>query len=541
MKIASKAILAAAAALLAAFPATAQNDSTELFDAGSGAATAAAPAAASPAAADSSFELGLAGCHEFGYRLPAYNSESFDYGSVMKDPYFSNELDLGVQDGDLKIVSDWRVELDPLAGGSWESLTASKPLESYVSWAPEGWKLSAGYQDFSWGVADRKNPTDNLNPRDYTVGVDPDKIPVLSADLTWYPMDKLSVEGVFLPVAQSSAYPVDLVGAAEAGFEALASMYSAKYAASYAALGALGYAGIGHQALGAEDPALEPENSIGGGKLSYHSAALDASFSYLYDIDPLYTPVVAETENTYDLGALGSYTVPTGLSVSFERERIQRFGLDAKTTVGKLGLWTEACYSLTKSSGASDDYAYRRSKLDYVLGADFSFGAHDSGYANLQYFGTWIPGYDDSFYEDLAAGRVADPAVAVERALTESMGLDTEGLLQGATFDLKYELADGAFTPQLTGVVAVPFEYDEMNAAGQEVRRYCSVALNPEIDIRPADSFHILIGADLAYAWCRVGDQAVTTDVSTDKIGVYTPENDVYLKFLYKWNYGLKK
>ena len=410
-------------------------------------------------------------------------------------------------------------------------------LENYVSWAPEGWKFSAGYQNFFWGVADKKNPTDNLNPRDYTVGINPDKIPVLSADAIWYPSDHLSLEGVFLPVAQDSIYPADLVGRAGEGFAELAAGYSAEYASKYSALKALGYGGISSEDLGAESIALYPENSIAGGKLSFHSAALDASVSYLYDLDPLYTPVVNEATSTY----LGAYTVPTNLTISFERERVQRFGLDAKTTVGEFGIWTEACYSLTKNTGASDDYEYRRSQLDYVLGADFNFGKNDSGYVNLQYFGTWIPGYDDTFYEDSLAGKITDPALAIERALTESMGLDTEGLLQGATVDVKYELANGVFTPQLTAVVAVPFDYDEMNELGQSVKRYCSVALNPELDVQPIDSFHIYVGANLAYAWRKVGGGDVELDTSTDKIGVYTADNNVYIKFLYKWNYDLKK
>ena len=136
----------------------------------------------------------------------------------MKSPYFSNEFDLSVQDKDLKFVSNWNVNLRPLDTdsngeyGTWDKQVRARALENYVSWSPKGFKFSTGYQIFSWGVADKKNPTDNLNPRDYTVGVNADKIPVLAADAIWYPNDAVSVEGVFLPAAQKSDLPHRLRG-----------------------------------------------------------------------------------------------------------------------------------------------------------------------------------------------------------------------------------------------------------------------------------------------------------------------------------------
>jgi hypothetical protein len=360
--------------------------------------------------------------------------------------------------------------------------------------------------------------------------VNADKIPVLAADAVWYPTDSISVEGVFLPTAQNSIYPVDFAEMADAGAAALTAKWSAALVSLY---GGLGYTGYSSCATALAVPDNGPESAIAGGKLNYKSAAFDASLSYLYDRDPFYTPVVSVAKNGLGL--------PTAVSISLERERIHRFGLDAKTTLGKFGLWAEAAYSLTRNDGSSDDYEYRRSKLDYVLGVDFNFGPNDVGYANLQYIGTWIPGYDDSFYEDLLAGKITDTAAVYQRALAESLGLDTEGLLQGATVNVKYEIADATFTPQVTAVVAVPFLYDGKNALNQDVKRYCGLALNPEIDIKPVDSFHIKLGADLAYAWTKVGSGDVKLDTTTDKIGVYTSSNTVYLKILYKWNYDLKK
>ena len=50
-------------------------------------------------------------------------------------------------------------------------------------------------------------------------------------------------------------------------------------------------------------------------------------------------------------------------------------------------------------------------------------------------------------------------------------------------------------------VAAVPFRYDDTNG-----KRYCSLALNPEIDLKPAESFHVMLGGNLYYAWVKTGD-----------------------------------
>jgi len=124
-----------------------------------------------------------------------------------------------------------------------------------------------------------------------------------------------------------------------------------------------------------------------------------------------------------------------------------------------------------------------------------------------------------------------------ERAMVNNVGRDTEGLLQGVTCNVKYEIADALFTPQITAVYAKPYQYDDTNET-----RYGSVVLNPELDIKPVDSFHILIGSDLYYSWHKLSsDDKITLDTTTDSIGNYTPSNNIYLKVVYKWNADVKK
>jgi hypothetical protein len=519
MKLANKALLLAALGVAIAAPSFAQDDSSALFadqPADSGASAAKTPAAAQSAASGSDFTLRLSGDHEFDYHFPVYSSP-YNYNGPMTSPAFTNDLGVELQDGQIKLVSHWALDLSPeyatgndgeygIGGGG----ALMKPLENYISWNPSAFKLAFGYQVFSWGVADKVNPTDNLNPRDFTVGWNADKIPVLAADANWYATDNLSVEAVFLPYKQASIYPVDFK-------DELVSKLSCS--------------NVNYSSL-----AYDPGSAVAGGKLNYHSSAVDFSLSYLYDIDAFYTPEITTTAGMTSVAGISS--------ISLDRRRIQRFGADAKTTVGKFGIWFEGCYNLTDNSGSSD-YSVRDSNLAYVLGCDTNYGPNDSFYANIQYIGTWIPGYDSSSVSDyplsaLYSANAYNPAYMLkfyERQTVSLLGLETEGLLQGVTLNLKWEFLDGLLTPQVTAIYTVPFQYDTTNAT-----RYGDLGLNPEVDLKPVDSFHIKLGADLAYAWVKnAGSDSVSLNTSTDKIGSYSPYNNVYLTVLYKWNYDLKK
>lgn len=514
-----------------------EEDSTDLF-------ADVASVLSEPAAAESAFDLKLSGSHEMDYHAPAYDDANRDYLGDIKNPGFTNDFGVEVTDGSVKLVSRWGINVVSTFTPDAESARI-KPYENFVSWSPDSLKLSFGYQVFSWGVADRKNPTDNLNPRDYTVGVNPDKIPVLAADIVWYPTNSVSVEGVILPSKQSSRYPED--------FASLISSKSLPTVTKFVMTNPGTHEGTAEMASYGIDPTYgqkgsRPQDFVAGGKVNFTSADFDLSFDYLYDLDQYYTPVISTVEKKYDVvfsgSTIGQKSFHNVDSVSLERKRIQRIGADAKTTLGKFGLWLEAAYNLTENSG-SGDYSARKSKLEYTLGSDVSFGANDSGYLNVQYIGSWIPGFDRNFSADYANG-MPDSAMTgdqaymqrfYERSIVNSLGLDTEGLMQGVTCNVKYELADALFTPQVTAAYMMPFLYDDAKET-----RYGALVLNPELDVKPVDSFHIKIGADLYYAWHKTeADDSVTLDTATNAIGAYTPSNNVYLKVVYKWNADVKK
>jgi hypothetical protein len=521
-------------------------------------AVATAPTSASSSTEDA-FTLKLSGSHEADYHVPAYTKDGNDRynnadGSTnnIKTPAFRNDLGAEIRDGTIKAVSHWGFDVTPTTANaqdpnnSWVGSLAIKPYENYISWNPAGFKFSAGYQIFSWGVADRKNPTDNLNPKDYTVGVNPDKIPVLAWDAVWYPSEKLSMEGIVIPSKSTSQYPQDfattLKGQLLTGIDSFTVSDPATMA-GYPVVSSYTVSDVTCAASG-----TKPKDFVVGTKINCNTSGLDLSFDYLYDMDQYYTPTITTAATTFPV-TYGGATVSSSQyykvsSIVLERKRIHRIGGDAKTTIGKYGLWLESAYSITENDG-NDDYSTRKPKLEYTVGGDVNYGPNDTYYANIQYIGTWIPGFDRSFLSDYSGGipdstKVGDKSYMqkyYERAMVNSLGLDTEGLMQGATCNLKWELSDALFTPQVTAVYTMPFLYDDTNET-----RYGALALNPELDFKPVDSFHIKIGSDLYYAWHKVkGESGVRLDTATNAIGAYTPSNNVYIKIVYKWNDEFKK
>jgi len=446
----------------------------------------------SEAAPSKPFELKLSGDHQFSYRMPAYG-DAYDYDGEMKMPMFRSELGLAVTEGQISLVSRWQLDNSPNLGqdstDQWSNSTRVRNLENYIAWNPEKFRLGFGYQIYAWGVADGRNPTDNLNPRDYTTleGTKPHKIPILSASANWYPTEEISLETVFEPSATSSVSPID---------------YQEE-------LNSYGFSKVSY-----DKPDNKPSDFIAGGKLNYRSQAVDLSVSYLYDFDALYTPVISNAS-----------LLPSATDISLERKRIHRLGADAKTTIGKYGVWAETCYSLTGNSDTSD-YSERLSRLDYTLGFDFSYGPQDDYYANFQYTGTVIPGFDSSANTD-----TSDMRTYYQRMLVGFLGSEREKYLQGLTWNTHWNLAEGNIVPTFTGAYCLPIDYDDSVGT-----RYGNLLLEPDIDIMPIDSFHIKVGAILSYAWVKKGGK-VSLDTTTDSLGIYTPANNVFISVSYKWNY----
>jgi hypothetical protein len=451
--------------------------------------------AAPEEASSKAFALKLDGTHELIYRLPV-GSDSWDtgYDGEMKTPRFRNELGVEVTEGDVALVSRWQIDsflhLDANPTDQWSTSTRVRNLENYLAWNPDLFRLAFGYQVYSWGVADGRNPTDNLNPRDYTTmeGNKDHKIPILSASANWYPTEQVSVETIFVPQAINSISPLD--------YQARLSSWG--FATTYASI------------------PNKPADFIGGAKVNYRSPAADFSVSYLYDWDQMYTPLISNATGT-------------GADISLERKRVHRFGADAKTTVDRFGLWAEGCYTLTGNSNAAN-YSERLSRFDYTLGGDFSYGPQDDYYLNLQYTGTVIPGFDSSRNTETVL------QTYYEKMLVASLAGEREAIVQGLTWNAHWNFLDSRVVLTFTGAFSMPFYYDDSSGT-----RYGNLLLKPEIDFMPVDSFHVTVGTILAYAWIKAPGDHVRLDTTQDSLGIYTPFNQVFLSVSYKWNFEQSK
>jgi len=479
--------------------------------------------ATTDAATTGNYELKLSGKHTVGLHqpVPAYTDFN-NYNGNIKQPKSANELGAEIKSGEIKLVTDWFVDITTSAG---KTTLTPRTGENAIYWNPQGFKFGLGYQYYTWGVADKKNPTDNLNARDYTTGIDADKIPALSLSAVWYPADFVSIQGVYKPAAEESIYDQDFQGTTQKG---LNSYYGLVKLLTSGAVTQSGTATI-------NEPANDTADFVAGGRAAFTLSGVDFSLSYLYDLDQFYSPVI-----TMSNSSAGYY--PS--SVSLERRRIHRLGADFKTTIEKFGLWAESALNLTEDINCTDD-AIRNPSVAYTVGGDVNFGPNDRYYLNLQYIGEVVFNYDASIGSDYVGGspsktKLTDQAYMkrfFERNMTQKLGTQTEGLTQGITTNLKLPLDDASVVnPTLTAAYVMPFNYDDTTAW-----RYGSLVLNPQIDIAPFDAFHIYLGSDLYYAWIQPRNGNLTLDTTGDRVGSYTNANNVYLKVEYSWNYLLKK
>ncbi len=487
-----------AMALLALAPAGAQDatDSSSDFD------SLAAPAADTATPKFDWGTLKYSGDQELSWRWGAYDPATRTGGMV------DSKMSAEYKRGDVKVVAAAQVRNNEFVPG-----------ETAVFYAPGTLKFGLGYQEFSWGVADKRNPTDTLNARDYRYGVDAPRLVNPAASVSWYPASWVSIDVVYEPWKEQSKYPTDLVGKTSAGLSAAATKLKASvpYYAAY------------NPTVTADTNNQDTSQPVYGARTNFFIPGLDLSLSYVYDKDPFYTPVV--TMKSYS-----GFWAPQKVDLVYKR--IHRLGIDAKTTVEQFGFWLESAYNITEAS-ASDAYDNRHNSLDWTLGMDFNYGPGSVYYVNFQYVGEYIFNYDASTNSDYQSNPVAAQLMdqnymsrQTYRSLVQSLGTQTEQWTNGFTVSAKWPLDDELITPGIDAAVALPVSYDTTKAT-----RYASGYFKPQVDYKPIDSLHILFGAELNYAWVKnSGSDSVSLDTANDRIGVYTPQNNVFVKVDYKWN-----
>jgi len=465
------------------------------------------------AAAPSWGQFKWSGDQEFAWRQAVDEAAENDGASV------EGKLSGEYKFGDFKAVAAAQVRNNEFVPG-----------ETALYYAPGQFKFGLGLQEFSWGVADKKNPTDTLNARDFRYDVDAPRLVNPAASVSWYPADWVSVDVVYEPWKKQSQFPVNFGTTTQAGLDTTkstaVSLVTAKLGSAYGSALSAAY----NPTVTVQDQSeYTYDKPVYGARANFFLPGVDLGLSYVYDWDSYYTPVI--TMGSYLAG--GIY-LPSNIELTIKR--IHRIGLNAKTTIDKYGLWLETAYNITEDPMGTD-YAIRNSKVSWTAGFDFNFGPGSVYYMNFQYAGEWVPGYDYGTLT-LDTTRTGDKAYMTEyayKSTVQALGFETEALMNTFTTNLKFPLNDSTVTPQLTTAVIVPVGYDDSKAT-----RYVSADFKPEVDVMPADGLHFLVGADLTYAWIKkAGSNDITLDKTTDKLGAYTPDNNVYVKVQYKWNGSL--
>ena len=449
------------------------------------------------------FQLSLLGEHGFEFHIPVIK-DHIDFTGNIKAPRFSNDLGVKLTYKTLKLVTHWQIDAKLNEFGSIEDVMQVRPLENSITWSPWKFKMGAGFLYYTWGTADKSNPTDNLNPWDYSKGLNAQKLSVLSAFVNFYPVDFMSLELVYIPYEQSDIFPVDIANEIEEQFVVNPDIKELDF---------------------------DPTSFVIGGKINFFFRYVDFSFSYIYDIDPFYTPEI-ELKNL-----IVFYNIK---SIDLVKKRIHRFGTDIRTTIDRFGIWAEVCYSMTEDYLMSS-YKLRNHKLAWAIGFDFNYGPNDDFYFNLEYIGEFRPDYYTNFYKDYDDGLPEmnkDEDYYDEyysKSLVDYLGGETEGLLHGLSLRMEWPVLNSLLNPKITAVYLVPLLYDY----DHEIR-YGGFTIRPEFDIMPIDSFHIVIGADLFFSWYRPSGEEIHINYY-DTFGVFHNDTNIFIEVKYKWGFDFRR
>lgn len=486
------------------------------------------------------FSLTFNGDLSFEFHLPVTKDHLDFYGDI-KAPRFNNDLGIEFAYRTLSVLSNWQIDARLNDFSGIDKILLVQPLENSIKWSPWKFNIGVGFQYFNWGTADGINPTDNLNPRDYRVGLDAEKLPVLSVYAGFYPIDFFSIEAVYIPFEQMDFFPDDFT-------ESIPEELFYGLSLDISKIPSLDF-NLVENPKDAElkSRQFDPLSFTLGGKLNFYLQYIDFSFSYIYDYDRFYTPLIELKKDTVENSPDPFLNIPAFYiyrirAIDLVKKRIHRFGADMKTSIDRFGLWLEICYTITEDF-MMDDYKIRNHNLSWVAGFDFNYGPDDDFYFNLQYIQEINPFFDDRFYNDYEDGEPeagkADSKKYMEeyyyRLLTNKLGGIDAGLIQAVSINLKWPVLNDLVTPSVAFLYSIPLIYDY----NQEIR-YGGIYLNPELDIIPFDSFHIIIGADLYYSWNKKSGK--TVDINTqDRIGGYYFHNNIYIEVRYKWKYQFKK
>jgi hypothetical protein len=444
------------------------------------------------------FFIDFSGEHLFSFHMPVIK-DYMNYSGELKRPVWKNILGLSIENQFINLHSYWELNVKLGKGVEYDEIAKILPQENYLSLSLKFTKLSFGFQRIAWGTADGLNPTDNINPWDYSLGPDMEALPVLTLRLVVYPADFMSMDFVCVPYRQESVFPYDVEDKI---------VHSGAFTSDEVSTDNLSFNLLA---------------IIAGIRLSFYFPVIDFSFSYLYDFDPYFTPKVEVVAYTYDK------------SMELEHRRIHRIGFDLKGIAGQVGLWLETCFSLTEDPYMNNP-AIRNPNLAWTFGGDINFGPDDRFYINIQYNGKYIFKYYRDFYSDYPDGEPTsiDPAYLeryYSRAFSGSLAGETEGLINNFILKSDFNFKHDTIILSFVTMYSLPLLYDK-----QEKTRYGSLYLNPSLQFKIINVLEISIGSNLFFAWQKPKSGSLEQD-ENDKIGMFHKDSNIYLSLEYIWSW----
>jgi hypothetical protein len=443
------------------------------------------------AGADGS-SLRINGDTTFRLTLPLC-SDPWTYSSYASAPEAALRVGLEYGYEQVHFRSDWYAMVRPEPGETPPASVDGRPGVQELEYDGEGFSIAAGLLEINWGSADGVNPTDVLNPRDYSALPEPEKLPVPALQVKWFPITRIALEGVYIPYRGSDQLPFE----AEEVFPA-------------------------DLAVSTKHPEFSPASAVAAGRITAFLKNLDLSVMYAFSFDPYYTP------------RFHSYSfipAPTAGCELFNG-RVHTVGLDIRGAVNNIGYWLEGAYSHTVGFD-QQDYWFRSPMFDLVAGFDVRFGRDHMWYANLQLRGRYLPYFDEDYFGDYPGGvpdmmQVGDEAYMLEyyqRTFLYGLTEYRERILTGLMYRLSYE---NTVKVSLDGACFVPFGYAEK----EDDFRF-SMFVNPEIAYTLPGGFEVACGAILHGAW-RLSGQGLAFN-EEDPIGARKEENHIYLETRFTW------
>jgi len=267
---------------------------------------------------------------DFGDNLSSYSSLRFRYVAF-------SEIEKGVDLEKNSALQPLETELDEI-------------YVKYSGFIVESLDLTVGKQRINWGRADKLNPTDNINPDDYTDLFDfGKKMPSLALHASYSISDFSKIVGVFVPYMVPSRMPAgsDLAGVISAQFGGLS---------------------VSGETINL--PEKNIENAMFAVKFDSKLAGFDFSVSYFHGYD--------------DNPILSGVTVTTNPSLSYEVKfpKMQVIGFDLAGQLLGVGVWFEMGIFFPEKiealiSGLGPDFSQKvlddKPFVKYTVGFDYTF------------------------------------------------------------------------------------------------------------------------------------------------------------------------